>query len=1192
MEWKNRLDIFDLLILVALVAMIVFSPMAMGSVAPWARNSLLVLSLFITALWLMQAAVKGRLRLVREPFYILVGVFFLIALAQLIPLSASTMDTISPGTATLYEKTLGPYTDAQQERTLSVTPYHTERELYRLATFFLVFLVVTNTFRRKSQIITIVLALVAVGSFQAIYGFGEHFSTESRIFWNKKLFNPEAVTGTYINKNHFAGLLEMVIPVALGYFMTVAPRWNRGGNFRSKALQAVSGQGLHRQLILGSLIVIMAVAVLFSLSRAGIICMVGSWIAFLLFIGMTAGFRKYTLALLLLVLIVLCVAGGIGTEMVVERLEEVSSSQAVSWEGRTDLWRSGLTMIGTFPLLGSGLGTFEEAFERFQSPRFGDKYADYLHNDWLQVFCETGIVGGTVAVVAVLLLLSSLLRKTLTRRDSFCRWMAIGSLSACGAMLLHSLFDFNLYKITANGLVFSVVLALWHVAANMAGSSRHSRSRAAIVTIPLEARTLRVLVVVVAVGASLLLAVQPIRRAAADIELNNYLALPEARGRTHYYHFLPPHEDPNDEPVEMVDRALSLDRTNPRMLFHKAEERVRVADGLVKRAAHESALSLLGGEEIAEADRESFRELEQSLFNVLLADMSEVRRPLLDEAARFLHEAIERSPSTKAYHLAMAEISGELGTLPDAFGASPGTWGENDNLSQSMDVFPGSHEAEVAMWLAPRKPGTLFRVGKILLVNAMNRGVALKDRDSSAAAVRSLIMDSFRRSIASDPKYAEKIYPLARNPLGGSRALFELTPDTVSGLERLTEYFWYNRNWKDVLESLERMRTICMAEKRETFEGIAFAAEGSVAFDARTKAEILADLSRWRCEAFGLLGRFGERKTETFNYLSAMREMDSPRIDQARVLLKSGYYRGAMSTVLDVLEKDWSNPEILFLAAELSRIPGAVQNDFHGRDFLDLLFRTVLPNSRLEQPLADHVIEILDEESFQSASEESIAVFIRGAALTLSERQAEAASILDTLAREKSDSWPESHLAWHYLGKTLQDLGRRKEATAAFEQVLEKVPAHDDSIRNLIKLGIEHRGKTDGPEIFADVPFGGIAVFLGYTLEKTDKIDSKAPGSISLFWKILVPANRKLFVTVRYFNVKGELVGEDHFQIYPSGNDSRVHHRCGEIFKTVRNLPDKVERIEEMWTGIHPSNGPHYYSDSGERVLKTSLRGL
>jgi len=1204
MDWKNRLDLYDILILVVLVAMIVLSPLAMGSVAPWAKNSLFVLSLALTALWLVQAVARKRLRLVREPFLIFAGLFLLVAVFQLIPLSAGQIETISANTGELYEKTVHDYSSSEEGRTLSITPYHTEWELRRLVTFLLVFLVVINTFRTRGQIVTVILALVAVGSFEALYGFYERFTGGDHIFWNEKIFNTEAVTGTFINKNHFAGLVEMILPVALGYFMTIAPRWNRGGNFRARAIDAISGSGLHRQIIVGLLIVIMAVAVLFSLSRAGIICMTGSVIAFFLFVGITAGFRKYTLALLLMMLVIICVALGIGTEMVIERLEEASSSQSISWRGRLDLWNSGIEMIGNYPILGSGLGTFEEGFERFQSPRFGDRYADYLHNDWLQVFCETGMVGGLIAVGGILFLFGSLMRKTLSRHDPFCRWIAIGGLAACGAMFLHSIFDFNLYKITSNGLVFVVIFGLWHAAANNPGKSSRSTGRIKALSIPLESVPLRWLVLVGAVGLPALCAIEPVRAAMADIHLNNYLASPESKGRAHYYHFLPTAEFVGDRNREELDRALALDDSNPRILFTKGTERIVSADRLVRQKARQTALSFFDTHDPDLVDQETLGELEQSLFLVNLVDMADERLPFLEEAKEYIGEAIDDAPATKRFHLARAEIAGEMGR-PDLSKA-----GNHDRSER--DAIPGAREARIALWLGANKPGTLLRAGKILLANAINKGIPLEESPDL-----DFIEDCFRRSIASDPVNADEIYPLIHNRMNRTSSLFSVTPNTIRGYEALARYLWKANKWDEVLLALDKIQDLIAfrqgdknIESLEQTEAMAFK-KGSDGYDMREPLDVLLSVSQRRIAVLGILKRFADREKESLVWLQLARRQFAETLDKARFLMKGLRYRDAYLLVSEILESDWADPETLILAAELSLIPNTADDGAEGVSrALENLFRLVSFNEALRETQAHKAGRVLDKIKLRTGGGRIDLPFIEGSIDVRARLYQHGCGKLRKLtAAEKEASHPltQPHLTWYYLGVGLEGEGKTDDAVEAYLRVLDTVPTHLDTLRRVVSLKAgtvvpfprdlipaDFEGQPTAsqaleflqPEVKTDIAFGGKIVLLGYSVDEV----AQGAWTISYYWQFNDAMPADSFPSVHFCNNQWKILHKDDHRIARGARQYPVDNpRCGEVVVERREVSFKLEMAEFLTVSIVIPDRHSLTIAGGERLFRTSL---
>jgi O-antigen ligase len=142
-----------------------------------------------------------------------------------------------------------------------------------------------------------------------------------------------------------------------------------------------------------------------------------------------------------------------------------------------------LEVIKSYPVVGSGLGSFSVIYTRYDS-RNGFYRLEQAHNDYLQTLADGGILGGVLGLAFVLILF----RNGFARRetdDKFRRGVATGALAGCFAVLIHSFFDFTLHT-TSNALLFLILAALAtqdsrvNQTRNHHGSRRrHSRSRGA-----------------------------------------------------------------------------------------------------------------------------------------------------------------------------------------------------------------------------------------------------------------------------------------------------------------------------------------------------------------------------------------------------------------------------------------------------------------------------------------------------------------------------------------------------------------------------------------------------------------------------------------------------------------------------------------------------------------------------------------
>jgi O-antigen ligase len=275
-----------------------------------------------------------------------------------------------------------------------------------------------------------------------------------------KKYNLEEATGTYINRNHFAGFLEMVIPFGVAlvlYENGKLPRKVMLGRNVNAGIKRVLGGGRLSRIGLWLLAAtVMVAGLLFSLSRMGIIAAVASLGAMAVFSGFQRKAGLWFAAGITACGIILVLWMGAGPA--IGRFGTISEEYTSADESRWSLWKDTARLIGGHPLLGSGLGTFPVAFTRVQSTFLG-KFVNHAHNDYLELATDLGIPAAVLFFGSTGALLVRVARKAASSEVSFERAMALGCLGSIAAILLHSLTDFNLY-IPANALVFSLILGL------------------------------------------------------------------------------------------------------------------------------------------------------------------------------------------------------------------------------------------------------------------------------------------------------------------------------------------------------------------------------------------------------------------------------------------------------------------------------------------------------------------------------------------------------------------------------------------------------------------------------------------------------------------------------------------------------------------------------------------------------------
>jgi O-antigen ligase len=308
---------------------------------------------------------------------------------------------------------------------------------------------------------TIVKTLVTLGLFEAFYGLVQYLTGWQKIFTYVKKYNLEQATGTYINRNHYAGLLEMLIPLALAMALHYA-----GWLDATTAGQAKGFRGWMRDprlqrapfwLFVG---VILFLALVFSGSRMGILSAILSALVMLALLQLRANrSRRGLLIPLILLAAGIAMAVWIGPGPVLTRFSQMDAEYAASPTSRVNIWRDTLGLIRQHPLLGTGLGTFPIVYTQVQTA-FLTQFVNSAHNDYLEYASDLGVPAAALffgGIVWLLLRLGAFASRA--KGDTFDCALAIGCAGSIAALLLHSFTDFNL-RIPANLMIFTIVLGL------------------------------------------------------------------------------------------------------------------------------------------------------------------------------------------------------------------------------------------------------------------------------------------------------------------------------------------------------------------------------------------------------------------------------------------------------------------------------------------------------------------------------------------------------------------------------------------------------------------------------------------------------------------------------------------------------------------------------------------------------------
>jgi len=349
---------------------------------------------------------------------------------QLLPLPLFLLRLLSPTRASILDS-LARLMPPASFAPLSIVPAITVTELARVVAYTLLFVLVRDVTRRlagRSRWL-MVLPLAAAAAAEAGLGLLQNARAEP-------------VQGTYLNKNHFAGLLEMALPMTVAYVAAL---------FGRRSYAAAAGMLSIALLTFAGLVCSLS-KMGFAAGLAGLFVMGALAIA-----GKVHGAKKW-LVIAGLAALVLFGFVFLPSDAFIANYGGVTARGQTALEGRGPIWRETLYLIAAYPAFGCGLGNYETAFLRYQASVV-DRVFTFAHNDYLQIAAELGVVGFLIAAVLLLPVFARAFRAAWQGADRSTRYLGLGCAGAITAIGLHSLTDFNMY-VPANALALAWICGM------------------------------------------------------------------------------------------------------------------------------------------------------------------------------------------------------------------------------------------------------------------------------------------------------------------------------------------------------------------------------------------------------------------------------------------------------------------------------------------------------------------------------------------------------------------------------------------------------------------------------------------------------------------------------------------------------------------------------------------------------------
>ena len=453
------------------IFLLIFSPIAFGSVEPWALLIMECGAFLALFLYLLNARHKAE-KLYKVPGLLPLACFLGYLLFQLLPLPAFLVRILSPGIYQIYVDTVGVFQPVDW-LPLTLNRNDTLLAFFRFGAYAAFYVLLIQLFSKGAYLKRVVSIVTVFAASLSIIAILQHFTADGKMFWFRDI-NAGTPFGPYVNRNHYAGFMEMVIPIVVALFLFLRPTII-SDSFKEKIVMFFDHPNMPKYMLFGFGALVMTVSVFVCLSRGGIVALMLALALLGCLLTIYRSKTKGALILTLLCMLTMISVGWFGWDPIFERFNQIRNYSGDITENRLTVWNDSKGIINEFPLVGTGFGTFQNSYRIYRTLP-GPTFYTHAHNDYLELTTDGGILG--VSLMAWFL--GSVFFRSLgalkKRREPYMIYIGCGAFAGISAILFHSVTDFN-FHIGANGLYFFFLSALFVSAAHTRIRFRSAPSR-------------------------------------------------------------------------------------------------------------------------------------------------------------------------------------------------------------------------------------------------------------------------------------------------------------------------------------------------------------------------------------------------------------------------------------------------------------------------------------------------------------------------------------------------------------------------------------------------------------------------------------------------------------------------------------------------------------------------------------------
>lgn len=327
---------------------------------------------------------------------------------------------------------------AQRIFGLSAYPFATKVEIVKGVALLVLCFLATSSYRTSADRMSFAWFLATLSFSFAIFGIAQQLAFDGKLYWLIPLPDGAEPFASFVNRDHYAGFVELTAPLALAMLCNVAHRKDKTA-------------------LLVLFTIVPTLALLLSGSRGGILGFAVAILVIAILSRRALTTRRKLFGVLSLGILIGGLSLWLGSSSTLGRFAPsptvaLTKSQRLAMD--KDTWKIYLA----HPWTGTGLGTLETVYPQFAS--FDDKrVVDHAHNDYLEFLAEAGTTGGLLGAGFIAVLLVAGIQNWRSAADADDRAFFAGGLAACEALLVHSFADFNLH-IPSNALLFLILATL------------------------------------------------------------------------------------------------------------------------------------------------------------------------------------------------------------------------------------------------------------------------------------------------------------------------------------------------------------------------------------------------------------------------------------------------------------------------------------------------------------------------------------------------------------------------------------------------------------------------------------------------------------------------------------------------------------------------------------------------------------